>query len=69
MVHDLHVWHISTTDMALTAHLFVPGGFPGDDFLHKAADRMAEAFHIGHSTFQIETADPADCRLHDEKSG
>ena len=69
MVHDLHVWHISTTDMALTTHLFVPGGFPGDNFLHAAADRMAEVFHIGHSTFQVETTDPADCRLHDEKSG
>ncbi len=69
LVHDLHVWHLSTTDMALTAHLFVPGGYPGDDFLHAAADRMAERFSIGHSTFQIETTDPADCRLHDEKSG
>ena len=69
MVHDLHVWHLSTTDMALTAHLFVPGAHPGDDFLHAAADKMAEAFHIGHSTFQIETTDPSDCRLHDDKSG
>ena len=68
-VHDLHVWHLSTTDMALTAHLFVPGGYPGDEFLHGAADRMAEIFRIGHSTFQIETSDPSDCRLHDDKSG
>ena len=68
-VHDLHVWHLSTTDTALTAHLFVPGGHPGDDFLHGAADRMAETFQIGHSTFQVETADPEDCRLHDDKSG
>ncbi len=69
LVHDLHVWHLSTTDMALTAHLYVPGEHPGDGFLHAAADRMAEVFHIGHSTFQVETTDPADCRLHDDKSG
>ena len=68
-VHDLHVWHLSTTDMALTAHLFIPAGYPGDDFLHAAADQMAHAFHIGHSTFQVETSDPSDCRLHDDKSG
>ena len=69
LVHDLHVWHLSTTDMALTAHLYVPGQHPGDDFLHAAADRMAEMFDIGHSTFQVETTDPADCRLHDDSSG
>ena len=68
-VHDLHVWHLSTTDTALTAHLFIPAGYPGDDFLHAAADQMAHAFHIGHSTFQVETSDPSDCRLHDDKSG
>lgn len=68
-VHDLHVWHLSTTEVALTAHLFMPGDYPGDDFLHSAAERMTEAFHIEHSTFQIERADPESCRLHDDKSG
>ena len=68
-VHDLHVWHIGTTDTALTAHLYVPSGHPGDGFLHAAANHMAEIFHIGHSTFQVEISDPSDCRLHDDKSG
>ena len=67
-VHDLHVWSLSTTDSALTAHLFMPGAHPGDAFLHAAADRMVERFRIGHSTFQVETEDPTDCRLHDERS-
>lgn len=68
-VHDLHVWHIGTTETALTAHLFMPSGKAGDRFLHDAADRMAERFHIGHSTFQIETSDEEDCRLYEERSG
>lgn len=61
-VHDLHVWHIGTTDTALTAHLFMPGGRPDDEFLKTAAERMEAEFHIGHSTFQIETSNPNDCR-------
>ena len=69
LVHDLHVWNLGTTDKALTAHLYMPGTPPGDDFLHRAADRMAERFGIGHSTFQVETSDPSDCRLHDDESG
>ena len=68
-VHDLHVWHIGTTETALTAHLFMPRGMAGDRFLHDAADRMAERFHIGHSTFQVETSDEEDCRLYEERSG
>ena len=67
-VHDLHVWHLSTTETALTAHLFVPGGRDDDGFLRRAADRMAEAFRIRHSTFQVETSDPSDCRLYDDHS-
>ena len=69
LVHDLHVWNIGTTETALTAHLFMPGTSHDDGFLRSAADRMAERFHIGHSTFQVETTDPTDCRLYEEKSG
>src|SRR5262249_61679097 len=32
-VHDLHIWPLSTTENALTAHLVFPGGHPGDEFL------------------------------------
>ncbi|HST35921.1 MAG TPA: cation diffusion facilitator family transporter [Allosphingosinicella sp.] len=58
-IHDLHIWPMSTTESALTAHLVMPGGFPGDAFLADCAHGIATRFGIGHSTFQIETG--ADC--------
>lgn len=62
-VHDLHVWSLSTTSVALTAHLTVPGGPPGPGFLQQIAEGLEREFHIGHCTIQIESgADPA-CRL------
>ncbi len=53
-VHDLHVWAMSTTDIALTAHLVMPGGHPGDAFLARIADDLHARFHITHPTIQIE---------------
>jgi cobalt-zinc-cadmium efflux system protein len=53
-VHDLHVWAMSTTDIALTAHLVMPGGHPGDVFLAQVAHELHEHFHITHPTLQIE---------------
>ncbi|KQM24644.1 MULTISPECIES: cation diffusion facilitator family transporter [unclassified Sphingomonas] len=60
-VHDLHIWPMSTTETALTAHLVVPGGHPGDGFLAALGDRLKQDFGIGHATVQIETGD--DCAL------
>jgi len=53
-VHDLHVWAMSTTDIALTAHLVMPGGHPGDAFLASIAQGLQQRFHITHPTIQIE---------------
>jgi cobalt-zinc-cadmium efflux system protein len=61
-VHDLHVWAISTSGTALSAHLVMPGGHPGDAFLHEALHMLEERFHIGHATLQIELG--ADIHLH-----
>ena len=63
-VHDLHIWPMSTTETALTAHLVIPAGHPGDAFLHTLADRLAADFGIGHATVQIEIDEHAhDCAL------
>jgi len=62
-VHDLHVWPISTTETALTCHLVMPDGHPGDAFLHALAADLARRFGICHSTFQVETDPGLPCAL------
>lgn len=54
-IHDLHIWAISTTKTALTAHLVMPEGRPDDAFLGHLAEELEEHFNIHHATFQIET--------------
>lgn len=62
-VHDLHIWAMSTTENALTAHLVIPGGHPGDEFLHRTSHDLEHEFGIHHSTLQIELGDSAACHL------
>ncbi len=62
-VHDLHIWSMSTTEYALTAHLVMPGGFPGDAFLRSCAHAIEHDFGITHSTLQIEVGGDGDCGL------
>jgi cobalt-zinc-cadmium efflux system protein len=62
-VHDLHVWAMSTTETALTAHLIRPENADGDTFLHEACDGLHERFGIGHATLQVETRADVVCRL------
>jgi cobalt-zinc-cadmium efflux system protein len=52
-IHDLHVWAMSTTQIALTAHLIVPKGF-SDEFIFGLQEKLEHEFGIGHTTFQIE---------------
>jgi len=62
-VHDLHIWGMSTTETALTAHLVIPGGKPADDFYARAARELHDRFGIEHVTLQVETGDSAHpCR-------
>jgi len=57
-VHHLHIWAVSTTETALTGHLVMPDGHPGNGFLADAQHRLQHRFGIGHATLQIEV-DPA----------
>lgn len=58
-VHDLHIWPMSTTETAMTAHLVMPAGHPGDAFLTNLAHTLEHDFGICHATVQIETTDHA----------
>ncbi|HZN28692.1 MAG TPA: cation diffusion facilitator family transporter [Xanthobacteraceae bacterium] len=66
-LHDLHIWPMSTTETALTCHLVMPGGHPGDEFLMDAARELQHRFSIGHATIQIETSEATQCVLEPDK--
>jgi len=56
-IHDLHIWPMSTTDTALTAHM-VMAAFPDDDqYLEGVAKVLNERFAINHPTIQLERQD------------
>jgi cobalt-zinc-cadmium efflux system protein len=52
-IHDLHIWAMSTTQIALTAHLIMPEG-TNDGFISQLQEKLEKNFGIGHTTFQIE---------------
>ena len=62
-VHDLHVWAMSTTETAMTAHLTRPDNLDCDAFLHAACEGLERKFKIGHCTLQVETGGAEVCRL------
>ena len=62
-IHDLHVWPMSTTETALTCHLVMPSGHPGDTFLLALAGELKEHFRIAHSTLQVEVHENSACEL------
>lgn len=59
-VHDLHIWPMSTTETAMTAHLIMPSGHPGDAFLSRLSHDLEHDFAISHTTVQVETGS-ANC--------
>ncbi len=62
-LHDLHIWPMSTTESALTCHLVMPKGHPGDRFLHGLSEELLARFHIHHTTVQIEVDHDIACAL------
>lgn len=62
-IHDLHIWAMSTTENALTCHLVMPLGHPGDAFIARISHDLEHRFKIRHPTFQIELADAGPCPL------
>ncbi len=68
-VHDLHIWAMSTTETALTAHLVMPGNGCGPTFLASACQELHDKFDIDHSTLQIDPEEaPAPCALASDES-
>ena len=61
--HDLHIWAMSTTHTALTCHLVMPNGHPGDAFLAEISHELRHRFTISHPTLQIELDDAGTCAL------
>ena len=62
-VHDLHIWGMSTTHVALTAHLVIPSAKIDDTFLADTAEELEHHFGIEHVTIQIESGDGPACHL------
>jgi cobalt-zinc-cadmium efflux system protein len=62
-VHDLHIWAMSTTETAMTAHLVRPENPDNDRFLHDICGEMSKRFNIGHVTIQVESGGVATCHL------
>ena len=52
-VHDLHVWAMGTSEIAMTAHLVMPEGHADDAFLQHATEQLHDRFEIEHVTLQV----------------
>ncbi len=63
-IHDLHIWPLSTTEIALTVHLVVNKQVLDNDFLNELQTHLHDTFDIEHATIQIESALAENhCRL------
>jgi cobalt-zinc-cadmium efflux system protein len=66
-VHDLHIWGMSTTETALTAHLVRPDAAIDDELIRTACAVLKSRFRVHHATLQVESGSMAEpCHLADE---
>jgi cobalt-zinc-cadmium efflux system protein len=64
-VHDMHVWALSTTENAMTAHLVMPAGHPGDVFIDGIVQTLCDEYSMHHATLQVEMGTTEHhCALH-----
>jgi cobalt-zinc-cadmium efflux system protein len=64
-IHGLHIWGMSTTESALTVHLVMPSGYPGDAVIDGITQALQQRFAVRHSTLQIEQGTTQHaCSLH-----
>jgi cobalt-zinc-cadmium efflux system protein len=66
-VHDLHIWGLSTREVALTAHLVMPDKGLSDADFYTINERLLEEFKIHHVTLQIEKGDHISACFQDKK--
>lgn len=52
-VHDLHIWAMDTSQVAMTAHLVMPHSHVDDEFLKEVTDQLHDRFEITHATLQV----------------
>ena len=62
-IHDLHVWPMSTTEVALSVHLIIVDDSLNNDFLPKLQQQLHDRFNIEHSTIQVERQGDDPCML------
>jgi cobalt-zinc-cadmium efflux system protein len=62
-IHDLHIWAVSTTETALTAHLIARGGALPPGSLDHTCEELNQRFRIARSTIQVESPAAHPCRL------
>src|SRR5262249_49944564 len=65
-IHDLHIWPMSTTEVAVPWPLIMPGGQPGDESAARVARELHRDFGIGHATLQLEVDEAVACALEPE---
>ena len=66
-IHDLHIWPMSTTEVALSVHLIMINDSLNDDFLPNLQKQLHDSFGVEHSTIQVERQDGGSCMLNKDR--